>query len=80
MDEFTGGVLQNDPDMPYAKNPGPRRIMYGPYVKFVLFPEVCAILYNNIYYTFLTFFFAYGFFPLHDLVIRKLSKHTFRHP
>ena len=55
MDEYTGGILQNDPDMPYTKNPGPRRILYGPYVKFVLFPEVCAIFNNKVNLAFQTF-------------------------
>ena len=52
MDEYTGGVILNDPDMPYSTNPGSRRILYGPYVKFVLFPEVLyfsALFENNTY-------------------------------
>lgn len=40
LDEFKEGHLQDDPDLPYSRNPRVRFITYGPYVKFVLFPEV----------------------------------------
>lgn len=40
VDEFKGGNLLDDPDLPPSRNSRVRFITYDSYVKFVMFPEV----------------------------------------